>query len=203
MTTTWNPSDLNSCTLSGGNLIATGGAGAGGVRSTTSNGSGKFHLECTITHNAANDTGCGISVGAASFSGLVSNASGGVVCFTDYIGGRIYIDGSYSGTSLGTASDGDVVAIEIDIGGELIWLALNAGNWNNNALANPATGIGGLSFSTLTGPFFALATVSNFGVVTGNFGASAFSRTPSSGFAAWDTGGPPTLPSSAMFFAGD
>lgn len=185
--TTWNPADLLRVSLSNGNLTYTGTTNQGGVRSTTSHGTGKYHYEGTITTNVSSDTGFGLSVTGAVLSSLASNGSGGVVCFTDFSSGAIFINGSSSGTSLGNAANGDVIAVEIDTTGKLFWAARNAGNWNNSGTASPATGTGGLSFSALTAPFFVAGTNSSGTVVTANFGATTFSRAISSGFSAWDS----------------
>ncbi len=75
---TWNPSDRSaSITLTGGNLVATGGAfAAASVRGTLSKSSGKHYFECLVNaHNVAGGGGTprlrvGIATGAHSLATL-------------------------------------------------------------------------------------------------------------------------------------
>jgi hypothetical protein len=94
--------------------------------------------------------------------------------------------------NLGTAfgwNTGDVIGIAIDIGGQLIWVKniTQSQPWNNNGSADPATGVGGFSFSTMAaGPYFAAVCVATNGATsTTNFGATAYTGTAPSGFGNW------------------
>lgn len=93
----------------------------------------------------------------------------------------------------GTPTIGQVIGVALDIGNAAIWARLGAGNWNNNASANPATNVGGINLSSwlATGnpvnifpcaqlqPSSGTATAST---LTFNFGATAFANAPPSGF---------------------
>jgi hypothetical protein len=72
-----------------------------------------------------------------------------------------------------------VVELAVDIPNKLLWLRKNGGNWNNSGAANPATGAGGLSISSLVGttinPAFSLQG-------TGESWTINKSLTPPSGF---------------------
>lgn len=101
-----------------------------------------------------------------------------------------YMDGDTSFAS-GTIAVGNVIGVAIDMGNEAIWARLGAGNWNNNASANPATNIGGLSLSNWLGtgvvdifPCGQLNTgdVATNASLTFNFGATAWANTPPVGF---------------------
>lgn len=197
MATTWNPSDLFRVSLSNANLTFTGTANQGAVRATDGKSSGKWFYESTINTNVASDTGVGIALLSASYTSLASNASGGVIAFTDFSSGAILVNGSASGSTLGVASNGDVLGIAFDTGATEFWARRNAGNWNGNPSANPATGAGGISFAALVGAIYAAGTVSLGTVVTTNFGASAFAHAAPAGF------GPYSGASSAgMLFGG-
>ena len=70
-----------------------------------------------------------------------------------------------------------------------IWFAINGGNWNGSAGADPATGAGGVSLSFVSGLTLFGAAIVNGGAtgdnVTVNFGGSAFAHAIPAGFAAY------------------
>jgi hypothetical protein len=179
--TTWNPADKSAgITLTGGNLIATGGLSTG-VRGVDRQTAGKFYFEYTMT-TWAGATCCGVATLAAGFStasslGVASvNAAGQVVCH-----------GVSSGVSLGTRANGNIIGVAVDFTAKLIWFRVApAGNWNNNATYSPATGVGGVNISAIGGagtsvyPYFASVTTANS--VTANFGDSAFSGVVPAGY---------------------
>jgi hypothetical protein len=87
-----------------------------------------------------------------------------------------------------TFTTGDVIDIALDAGGQLIWIRDNGGNWNGSGTANPATCIGGVSISAITGPYYAAIGIKGGNVgaqVTANFGATAYSFTAPAGFGNW------------------
>jgi hypothetical protein len=55
------------------------------------------------------------------------------------------------GSLIETWTAGSVVDVAVDLGGAVIWFRVSGGNWNNSGTANPATGTGGVSLSTMTG----------------------------------------------------
>ena len=81
---------------------------------------------------------------------------------------------------------GTVVGIAVDFTNHLIWFRMApSGNWNGSGTANPATGVGGITFST--GAMVPFVTFGGSGgaagnVITANFGASSFTGTVPSGF---------------------
>jgi hypothetical protein len=188
--TTWSTTDKAAITLSGGNLTAAATSSTAGVRAASSQTAGKFYFEAALTlfGGGGSGTEIGVATAAATLSG---NGLAGQAVLTNAktVSGAIWIDGSNSGSALGGLSSGNTIGIAVDLTARLIWFRIApSGNWNGSGTANPATGIGGLSISALSGslfPFFG-ATFSGDGA-TVNFGDSAFSGTVPSGF----TGGFP------------
>src|SRR5215467_6493241 len=147
--TTWSASDKTAqASLSNGNLTATSTGLGGSGRAVVGPASGKFYWEFTFTTVSQTTTGVGfgstgaalpINVSTAGATGLAGN-------------GGMFVNGS-SQASIGSRSNGDIIGVAIDIGAKLIWYRLApAGNWNNSAPANPATGTGGFDISALTFP---------------------------------------------------
>jgi hypothetical protein len=184
--TTWNPADKSAnVTLSNGNLTAQGtNSSDGGVRSTTSQTSGKFYFEVTwLSATGGVDAGCGIATSAAVLTSMGSTALGIALV---YQSGAIYVNGTNTGISIGTNTA--PVCIALDLTNSRIWFRIGGGNWNNSGTANPATNVGGINISALfpTNAAFAAVTVQNTtNTYTVNFGASAFAQTVPSGFTAW------------------
>jgi hypothetical protein len=184
--TTWSTTDkTGTVTLSGSNLTATATAGNSWVRTVSKHlaGSGKVYWEITATVWTNGNTIHGFCPSALSSpNGTTAAGMSGVE-----IGGAIYINGSYTGTSLGTVGGGTVLGIALDLTANLVWYRIApSGNWNNSGTANPATGTGGMSVSAITG--VDACPVAAFGAspeaCTANFGASAFTGTVPSGFTA-------------------
>lgn len=171
-------------TLSNGGLKATQGASAGIARSIASNSAGKFHAEFTVgaAAVAANNT-IGIINAAGSLSSYVGSDHNSVGLAGS---GSVFTNGALLTTILGFAV-GNVVSVAVDFTNGSIWFRTNGGNWNNSGTANPATNTGGISLSTLNaGPYFAAVGMNaSTDSDTANFGASAYSFTPPSGFGNW------------------
>jgi hypothetical protein len=128
-------------------------------------------------------TGVGI---ASSTAVLASMGASPLQAALMYPAGTIYVNNVNSGTSVGLRSVGDVVGVALDVGGRLFWFrpqtGATAGLWNGSAANNPATGVGGLNVSALTGSLYAA-----FGGISGesmtvNFGATGYAGTAPSGF---------------------
>jgi hypothetical protein len=191
-TTTFDPA-TTVATLSGGNLVATGPSGLyGGARSIASHSTGKFYAELTIT--ALTGGGGQINPGFVNASASLGNVFLGFTSDNDSVGafddsGDTYLNASSIGTIAGSVAQGNVQSIAIDFGGKLIWYRINAGNWNNSGTANPATGVGGFSFSTINaGPYYlAVELQNNTTTVTANFGATSYAHFDSTvtGFGNW------------------
>lgn len=90
---------------------------------------------------------------------------------------------------LGLMYLGCCIGLAFDPVGKLVWVSLNGGNWNNSATADPGTGVGGVSISTINaGPYFpCFSSATNGAAVIGRFGTGDFAYPVPSGFAAMDT----------------
>jgi hypothetical protein len=73
--------------------------------------------------------------------GQVGYQSGGAVKITDRQGN------SFTLATLDGWTAAARVAFALDLDNALFWIRTGAGNWNNNAANNPATGVGGLDLS--------------------------------------------------------
>lgn len=182
--TTWNPLDKAvSITLSNGNLTATSSSANSGVRGTTSNSSGKWYFEFTATNVVGNTYRTGLANSGANLTTALGGNSNGVGYQSNT--GAVNI----GGLSVGTAAiytTGNTIGVAVDFTGKLIWFAINGGNWNNSALANPATGTGGFSLSSLSsGPYF-IAFYGNVNLNACTMAPAGGSFTPPIGFTPWD-----------------
>lgn len=188
---TLNPADKSAhITLSNGNLTGTGdGAGGNGdmVRGTTSKTTGKLYFEVTPT-NAGGATGFGIAnatevVTGASELGFSNNSIG------QYRNGDVRLNSSIIISGPGFVSGGAQAGIAVDIGGQLIWFRDTSAPtvWNAGGTANPATGVGGVSFAVITGAIFICLNINaNQAVVaTLNVGTTSFNASAPAGFSAW------------------
>jgi hypothetical protein len=182
--TTFNPADLLNVTLSGGNLTATG-TGQGGVRTITSISSGKYYWEFTLGTISNANTGVGFGTAAANLANCGPTPVRVVLMYNN---GDIYIDNGGTVYHLGARSAGDVIGVAVDVTAQLVWFRVApSGNWNSSGTANPATGTGGISINTvnLSAALFPLVAPGASGNgATGNFGASSFTGSVPSGFAA-------------------
>ena len=191
--TTWNPSDKSSgINLSGSNLIASNAASAGnvGVRANFSAITGKFYHEVFVT---ANDQTYYNTVGISKLSAALSAIYSGTNGIGVAASGTVVKNGT-NGISLGTTTVSNTLCIAVDLGGQLIWFRVNAGNWNANAGYSPG-GTGGIDISTvgsIAGATAAPSMASSSSTlaamnVTANFGASGFTYSQPSGFLKWTT----------------
>lgn len=185
--TTWNPSDLALTTLSGGNLTATSTGTTGYVRSINNKlaGAGKFYWEIqTATINGTN-TGMGFCpIALSSPSG--ATAAGMCVC---YRSGNIYVAGANTGSTIGVFSNTQTLSIALDLVAKLVWFRrAPSGAWNatSGSTNNPATGVGGISVSSVLSsdacPLVTWGATSD--VMVANFGGSGFVGAVPSGFTA-------------------
>lgn len=136
---------------------------------------------------------------AVSFIGIASRAfiaeiemfNGWLGEFNNGVGWRMGVaDGSLvlnnAFTQVATYAQGNILEIAIDTGAQLIWVRpSSSANWNNNPSANPATGAGGYSYSTITPdtyyPAIQFDTSTTY-QATANFGDAPFNGTVPSGF---------------------
>jgi hypothetical protein len=124
-------------------------------------------------------------------SGGVAGSSSNSVGWA-FQSGPVQIDGTAIGTAAANFGEqGDIVGMAVDLGAQLIWFRFSRSsattNWNNSGAANPATGVGGFSLSTLAaGPYFAFVTLNqSTDTYTANFGASPYVLAAPSGFGNW------------------
>lgn len=201
MATTWDPAKKDaSITLSNGNLTATGTLATDrSVLSTLSHvTTGKYYFEILI--NAASGGGLEV-IGLGNASTALGNFLGFTVNSIGWLRDNRVISNNSLITNINTWTTGDTLSVAVDLTAQLIWFRVNAGNWNNNGSANPATGVGGISISGMAaGPYFAAYTSGAINSqATANFGGSAFAQSVPSGFSMWD---PPSTASSRALFIG-
>ena len=189
-TTTFDPANLGTnLVLSNGNLtvavISPTGFSFATTRSITSHSTGKFYFEITNTAIVgSNMVAIGIVNASASLNTYAGIDDNGAAALDS--GSGFFINNSPSGTTP-AFSQGQTIGIAFDAGAQLIWLrniTVASTVWNAGGTANPATGIGGISFSAVSGPYFAAASI-NTGQsngVTVNFGATSYAATAPVGF---------------------
>lgn len=190
-----------SVTLTNGNLTGTAGPFATGkqqqtARSTISHTTGKWIFEVTagtITSNWA----VGICNGTFDpGNGLGADINGVGFYPVSPIMAGYFNNVQGFGAAAGTAADvnGAIFTVAFDAAAQLYWVtspamraAYGAAAWNDSGTANPGTGVGGLSYSGLTGAVYAVwNTADTTGSATVNFGASAFSVAIPTGFSAFN-----------------
>lgn len=186
-----NQNDKQATTLAANNLTWTATA-SGGVRAVDPQTTGKFYFEVAWSHATSADSGCGLAKLTATYSGLISNASNGVIT---YHGFGIFNNGTNTGVNPGAINSGSTVGIAVDLTGSLIWYTLDGTHWNSTSSTtnNPSTGVGGVSISGITGGNLYPVVINNAAVEAGttNFGASAFTYSVPSGFTSgWPGVGP-------------
>jgi hypothetical protein len=199
--TTFDPASVQSVTLSGGNLVATNTGTTGtnqGAQALASSAksSGKYYWE--TTYNIWGDGsvfclyGCAlIPTGTSAYNTAGTTGIGGArIAIT----GAITANGTGGGT-LGSLSQGDTIAIAVDIAALKIWFRGVAGpdfgtpgQWNGSAInGDPATGAGGTTI--IGGSLVPAVCFGGTGGVSGNrqtanFGGSAFLAAVPAGFTA-------------------
>lgn len=220
--TTWNPNDSSpNITLSANLLTATTTAiGSGSVRSTTSQSSGDVCFDITATTISTNwDVGISSATFALGIGGGLGVDTNGIGFDPASTGGAqgIFFNNSVLSSGATASVSGDVVTICADLTNKQFWATSGAMRgaipfssqfsaqfgtgggtvWNSNPLANPATGVGGLSFAGMSCPCF--ITYNNgdaSGVGTMN-PTGPFAVPLPAGFVAWQqpvaVGGHPTI----------
>ncbi len=190
---TWNPADKDpDITLSNGNLTATGAGGNDLVRATIAKGGGKFYWEITIGTDAGNIT-VGVATSVHSLAILLGAQAQPADSGMGYesSSGQKYRAG-VAGASYGsTPAVGDVIGVALDLDNNAVWFSLN-GSWiDGDGSDSSATVLAEIEAGTTTsaafasiaaGSYFPAATVPWPGVLTANFGASAFTYSAPSGF---------------------
>jgi len=181
----WNVNDKTApMSLSNSDKTATITASGAGVRSTTkylSGTAGKFYAEFKIDTFVSSG-----AVGIKSDAGAQQNLTVGAI-YVNQTGG-IASDITTVGSVGGSLATGTVVSAAWDSGAELLWFRKDAGYWNNNASANPATGVGGIDASIFTNVdhhclWFAGSPVNT--AVSVRTEKDEFTQTTPSGFLSW------------------
>ena len=169
---TWNPADKGgNVTLSGGNLVAAVAASKNdGVRSTIGKSSGKWYWEVTFTANATGVIGIETSAaGLADPAGAVgADAFGWGYHAPD---GRKLNSGSLAVYGASYALN-DVIGIALDMDGGTITFYKN-----NTSQGQAYSGLSGTIFAAVSGRQAVEGTTA-----TANFGATALTYTPPSGY---------------------
>jgi hypothetical protein len=181
----WNPSDLVNVTLSGSNLIATLTSNNGGVRSPAGPSSGKYYWEIIPGINFNTSAAIGVALASVNVGTVYSAGAAGAVMLNAV--GNVNLNGSTVVSSIGNLTIATAACIALDLTAGLIWFKSVPSNfWNGSSSNNPATGVGGVSISSImTGPLYPFCSAFNSGsIATANFGGSAFSGTVPSGFTA-------------------
>jgi hypothetical protein len=182
--THWNPANKTAAfALDSTFLIATSSAIATAAATRSMTGLTYFEITATTL------TGT-LSIGFVNRS---YNMASGTILGTDNNGlgfkssGAVVLNNATLST-IQTYAQGDVVCVAVDIANRLVWFRTNGGNWNNSGAANPATGVGGIDYSSMSlGALLPAIGCSVTGaVLTGKF-TSGFAQTAPSGFITVDT----------------
>ncbi len=191
----WNPADKSaSVSVSGtcNNTASASTATEAGIRSVNSKNSGKLFFSTTLAGSSilSGDTGAGIANSSAVLATVGTNATNAFMFFDG--SGNIFFNGSSTTKTLGGRALTDVICIAIDFTNSRGWMRANAGNWNGDAAANPATNTNGIDISAKF-PSTAAFAVASFNP---NVGTAAFvldtsaaacgANAPTSGFSAWN-----------------
>jgi hypothetical protein len=176
-------------------LVATSTAGSAGVRTRRSL-SGPSYFEAIITTL----TGTPL-VGIANMNWDHSTALGAGNNTIGYQPSGVVRNNNATLATIAAYVAGDRIGVAVDPANRLIWFRVNNGNWNNNVLNNPATGVGGIDYSAIVGigNFAAAVSASITGTVwTTNFSSPV--DTPPAGFSSIDAVGYTKADSSAQAY---
>jgi hypothetical protein len=169
----WEPSTPTDVSLTNNNLTAqnTGSTSADqGTKCglTLGQSTGKYYHEVTLNVLAGGfNVGTGVAGIASTYTNFGNSGTGGANFY--FADGRVYLNGSNPGVSLGARVANDVIGIATDLDNRKIWFRKVSGtpsNWNNSGTADPATNVGGLNLPTGV-PMIPFAT---FGGSSGNAG---------------------------------
>ena len=178
---TWNPADKSDrITLSGANLVATadGNVFNQAVRATLSKSTGKWYCELTCTTDGglvgtvptlglANST-FDVGVGMSSGTQLGEDANG----YGYRKNGVLRFNAAPVGGGSATWTTGDVISMLFDADGDTLTF------WKNGTpIAD--------TFTSVSGTFFPIFHDVGSSVITANFGATAFTYTPTAGYSGW------------------
>ena len=165
-----------------------------GAISTAYNAAGKYDFEVKVEATTTTTNAAGVMSsdfnGVFSTSSLTVNAHATAVQFAGPATGTsiIWSNALSTGIDLGFTPVGTVYCFAIDLTARLAWVRRNNENWNANASANPATGVGGVAMA----PGYNFAPIVRFqssatttDAMTGNFGTSPYVHPIPAGFGNW------------------
>jgi hypothetical protein len=182
---TWNTADSSSgITYTNSNLTATNTStlqrSARGTKSFTTQ---KVYFEIVVGGAMATNDGTGVGV-ATSATSLASTSYVGkdANSFGLYYNGAMLINDAVAGTN-NPVTTGQVIRVAVDGTNKKIWFSVNGAKWNANTSADPATNVGGMSISSITGAMFPMFSLFNSDdAVTLRPNSASFSFTAPSGF---------------------
>lgn len=123
------------------------------------------------------------SSGTAGGYNLGDAASGTLGIGYDWASGSIMLGGVAVGT-LTAGTLGDVIGVAVNRIDGLIWFRRQGGLWNNDAGADPAFNLGGISIASLPGPVYAWLGIQESGAtqVQANFGGAIYQSPAPNGY---------------------
>ena len=184
---TWNPADKAAgITLSGGDLIATGGTNIQLARATRSLPTGKAYWEVTVFTNSTGASvisGAGIVDGAVATSVQIGGAGANLGMYANtqtlYYNNAVVLDFA------NIASNTHIYQFAHDSATGEVWVGRVGTGWFNSG--DPAAGTGEV-YTLGAGTWYPGCTPNGASrTCTANFGASAFSGSVPSGFTAYDS----------------
>ena len=202
---TWDPATISAVTLSGSNLVATNTGTTStsqGAHVAFANGqtTGKYYFEVKLTtFTGGAGVGVGVGTAAATYAGISTAGTQGVMCFAvGHTGaGTIMQDPTgNTGFTLGARAGGDVIGVAVDLGSRRVWFRVSpSGFWDGNSSHDPtdSTGAHGGFIVTGSGALVPFVTFGNGlagqagvagNVWTANFGDSAFVGAVPAGYTA-------------------
>ncbi len=177
-TAEWNGTDIyGPVFLTNGNLSVESQSGFNQGRSTHY-GTGKCYWEdeLTLTTGSTNWTAGGMA--SSDWNWLTQGLGSGVQSVAVRLNDGVYYNNSATGFGgIMPTAQGQIVRKAVDWPNKLLWVAI----------ADPATGTGGVSISSMTGSNFyaAWSFDATDNIDTANFGATAFTYSAPSGFSAF------------------
>ena len=212
---TLNPLDFsqNAATLSEGNLKIVGAGSHSTTKGTVfTDGAGKFVWECTVTEM---DTNVSLALMRTTDASTGSNKPGatsnsGFGLFDNQGSSSLSrFDGSNMVTGMSGMADGDMYHLEFnnDTGDVYIWRKASGGTWTAENSGNSVTS--GAGKTALAGAkvspsvhVYQNSSATNPNIITFNFGATSFDKTPSSNYVSLNTANlaAPTVTDPSAFF---
>jgi hypothetical protein len=158
---------------------------AGAVRATVGKSTGKWVFEIGINSTGYHSPGlANSSVVLDEYPGV---AGGLNVVYSQQSATEWKTNND--ATTIGTGASmtpGGNVTFAVDLDAELLWTAINGGNWNNNGSADPATGTGGWDISALNaGPFFPYVVLNFPAEGIADIRNAGMAKSIPTGFSAW------------------